>query len=95
MPDCFTNVLDTFAWKSEYNLKDSSFEENEKAQNITDYKVFYKQNNRSYEPFNENSTPNCGMLQLKIIYKEYSATIVKFDNADYIIVEDKDVLATL
>ena len=31
----------------------------------------------------------------KIIYKEYSATIVKFDNADYIIVEDKDVLATL
>ena len=31
----------------------------------------------------------------KIIYKEYSTTIVKLDNADYIIVEDKDVLATL
>ena len=31
----------------------------------------------------------------KIIYKEYSTTPVKIDNTDYIIVEEKDVLATL
>jgi len=31
----------------------------------------------------------------KIIYKEYSTTNVKLENTDYIIVEDKDVLATL
>lgn len=31
----------------------------------------------------------------KIIFKEYSTTNVKLDHEDYIIVEDKDVLATL
>jgi chaperonin GroES len=31
----------------------------------------------------------------KIIYKEYSTTLVKIENNDYIIVEDKDILATL
>jgi chaperonin GroES len=31
----------------------------------------------------------------KIIYKEYSTTNVKLANEDYIIVEEKDVLATL
>ncbi len=31
----------------------------------------------------------------KIIYKEYSTTNVKLENVDYIIVEEKDILATL
>ena len=31
----------------------------------------------------------------KIIYKEYSTTNVKLENEDYIIVEEKDILATL
>lgn len=31
----------------------------------------------------------------KIIYKEYTATNVELENEKYIIVEDKDVLATL
>ena len=31
----------------------------------------------------------------KIIFKEYSTTIVKIENTDYIIVEEKDILATL
>lgn len=31
----------------------------------------------------------------KIIYKEYSTTNVELDNSKYIIVEEKDVLATL
>lgn len=31
----------------------------------------------------------------KIIYKEYSTTNIKLDNKDYIIVEEKDILATL
>lgn len=31
----------------------------------------------------------------KIIYKEYSTTPVRLDDIDYIILEDKDVLATL
>jgi chaperonin 10 Kd subunit len=31
----------------------------------------------------------------KIIYKEYSTTNIKLDNEDYIIVEEKDILATL
>ena len=31
----------------------------------------------------------------KIIYKEYSTTSVKVDNVDYIIVDEKDILATL
>ena len=31
----------------------------------------------------------------KIIYKEYSTTNIKLNNEDYIIVEEKDILATL
>ena len=31
----------------------------------------------------------------KIIYKEYSTTNVKIDETDYIIVDEKDILATL
>ena len=31
----------------------------------------------------------------KIIYKEYSTTNVKIDDTDYIIVDEKDILATL
>jgi len=31
----------------------------------------------------------------KILYKEYSATNVTVDKTDYLILEDKDVLATL
>ena len=31
----------------------------------------------------------------KIIYKEYSTTNVKVDDTDYIIVDEKDILATL
>lgn len=31
----------------------------------------------------------------KILYKEYSATTVKIDDKEYLIIEDKDVLATL
>ncbi len=31
----------------------------------------------------------------KIIYKEYSTTNVKLDDKDYVIVEEKDVLATI
>ena len=31
----------------------------------------------------------------KIIYKEYSTTNVKIDDADYLIVDEKDILATL
>lgn len=31
----------------------------------------------------------------KIIYKEYSTTNVKLNDTDYIIVEEKDILATL
>ena len=31
----------------------------------------------------------------KIIYKEYSTTNVKLDDVDYIIVDEKDILATL
>lgn len=31
----------------------------------------------------------------KIIYKEYSTTPVKIDDVEYLIVEDKDILATL
>ena len=31
----------------------------------------------------------------KIIYKEYSTTSVKVDDTDYIIVDEKDILATL
>jgi len=31
----------------------------------------------------------------KIIYKDYSATNVKISDSDYIIVEEKDVLATI
>jgi chaperonin GroES len=31
----------------------------------------------------------------KILYKEYSATSIKVDDTDYLIIEDKDVLATL
>ncbi|MBQ6130598.1 co-chaperone GroES [Candidatus Saccharibacteria bacterium] len=31
----------------------------------------------------------------KIIYKEYSGTNVKLDSEEYIILEDKDILATL
>lgn len=31
----------------------------------------------------------------KIIYKEYSTTNVKLEDTEYIIVEDKDILATL
>lgn len=31
----------------------------------------------------------------KILYKEFSTTNVKLDNSDYIIVEEKDILATL
>ena len=31
----------------------------------------------------------------KILYKEFSTTNIKLDNADYIIVEEKDILATL
>ncbi len=31
----------------------------------------------------------------KIIYKEYSTTNIKLENEDYIIVEEKDILATL
>ena len=31
----------------------------------------------------------------KILYKEFSTTNVKLDDTDYIIVEEKDILATL
>jgi chaperonin GroES len=31
----------------------------------------------------------------KIIYKEYSATEIKMDEKDYIILKEEDVLATL
>lgn len=31
----------------------------------------------------------------KIIYKEYSTTNIKLDNVDYIIVDAKDILATI
>ena len=31
----------------------------------------------------------------KILYKEYSTTSVKVDDIDYLIVEEKDILATL
>ena len=31
----------------------------------------------------------------KILYKEYSTTNIKIDNKDYIIVEEKDILATV
>lgn len=31
----------------------------------------------------------------KILYKEYSATTIKIDNQEYLILEDKDILATL
>ncbi|MBQ6394070.1 co-chaperone GroES [Candidatus Saccharibacteria bacterium] len=31
----------------------------------------------------------------KIIYKEYSTTNIKLDNIDYIIVDAKDILATI
>ena len=31
----------------------------------------------------------------KIIYKEYSTTSVKIDDVDYIILDEKDILATL
>lgn len=31
----------------------------------------------------------------KIVYKQYSTTEVKLDDKDYIIIEEKDVLATL
>lgn len=31
----------------------------------------------------------------RIVYKEYSTTNLKIDNTDYIIVDEKDVLATI
>lgn len=31
----------------------------------------------------------------KIIFKDYSTTSVKIDNTEYLILEDKDILATL
>lgn len=31
----------------------------------------------------------------KILFKEYSATTIKLENTEYLIIEDKDVLATL
>ena len=53
------------------------FEANEAPEKITDYEVFYKQDNWKYQPFNEQNAPRCGMLQLKITYNDYKPIIKK------------------
>ena len=53
------------------------FEANESPQKITDFKVFFKQDSWNYEDFNELNQPRLGIVQLKIVYKEYKPIIKK------------------
>ena len=53
------------------------FEANESPQKITAYKAFYKQDSWNYLPFDEQNQPKCGMIQLKIVYKDYKPIIKK------------------
>lgn len=53
------------------------FEANEAPRKVTDYKVFYKQGSWKYIPFDDQNKPRCGMLQLKIVYKDYKPIIKK------------------
>lgn len=59
------------------NVEFYPFETNESPRSITDYKVSYKQNSRNYLPFDNQNELDCGILHLKISYKDYKPIIKK------------------